>query len=119
MARPTTYNEEILKRADIYLDAWEELGDAIPSVASLSVYLGIPRRTLYEWSSKQEKFSHTLENILALQETTLLSKGLTKQYDSPLSRLILGNHGYSERHDHTTKGEKLPQPLLGGATKEE
>ena len=105
--RPTLYSEEMLQRAEEYIDRFssnvvDKEADAtrlevIPSVAGLSLYLGVNRSTVYEWGRVHEKFSHTLERLNALQEASLLSGGLQGRFNANIAKLALANHNYSDK----------------------
>ena len=111
--QPTKYNEDTQAFADKYVnDGYIDCGDAVPSVAGLASELGVKRQTLYNWAERHEQFFDTLDRLSSKQERTALSKGLTNDFNSTIVKLILANHGYSERSniDHTTKGEALTMP---------
>jgi hypothetical protein len=117
--RPTIYSDKIVEDTKKYLlEGWKKEGDVIPSIAGLSVYLGISRDTIYDWASQEEKkdFSDILESILSKQERELINRGLDGTFNSNITKLALGKHGYHDRVDSdlTTKGEKLPNPIYGG-----
>jgi hypothetical protein len=81
--RPTKYTPELLEKAQAYLDGEWEKGldgkDVIPSHVGLCLHLGVRRETLYDWAKQEDKkeFSNILENILQLQQSILISKGLS------------------------------------------
>ncbi len=105
MARPTKYTAEMQERADWYANGgWAEVGDVVPSRAGLGVELGLARSTVALWGKEHAKFSDTLENIQQTQERIALSKGLTSDFNSTIAKLVLANHGYSDRQalDHTS-----------------
>lgn len=105
--RPTLYSEEMLQRAEEYINRFssnivDKEADAtrlevIPSVAGLSLYLGVNRSTVYEWGRVHEEFSHTLERLNALQEASLLNGGLQGRLNANIAKLALANHGYSDK----------------------
>lgn len=104
--RPTKYTEELLEKARKYIGGqWEIEGDAIPSVAGLSVYLGVRRETLHVWANEEgkEEFSNMLGQMLAKQENILLNKGLTNEHSSVITKLVLSKHGYSDKLEQETK----------------
>lgn len=109
VGRPTKYNDELQAHADRYIFDYSEQEDVIPSAAGLCVWLGISRPTLHEWERAYPEFSNTLAAIKELQEKTALNKGLTGAFNSTIVKLILANHGYSDRQavDHTTNGESI------------
>lgn len=99
--RPTKYSKELLKEADYYLHRFKELGDEIPSAAGLAIHLDISRRTIYDWAKEEDKaaFSHILDKIQAKQEQVLINKGLNGDFNSAITKLVLGKHGYHEKQD--------------------
>ena len=109
VGRPTKYNDELQAKADAYIFDYEQQEDVIPSAAGLCVWLGISRPTLHEWEKIYPEFSNTLDAIQALQEKIALNKGITGIFNSTIVKLVLANHGYSDRQavDHTTNGESM------------
>ena len=101
--RPTKYTKEFLQTARDYLENYSDHGDAIPSVAGLAVVSKIRRETLHEWAKAEDKeeFSNILGEILAKQEQTLISNGLTGDFNPTIVKLVLGKHGYSDKADNT------------------
>lgn len=104
--RPTDYSDEICRKARLYLQDFEQYGDAIPSVAGLAVFLKIARSTIYEWAKEDDKceFSDILQEILAKQESILLTKGLKNEFNSSITKVILGKHGYSDKVEQEVSG---------------
>lgn len=100
MARPTKYNEKILEDAQHYLENYEETGDIIPTIAGLACELKIHRDTVYEWASNPDnkEFSDTVKDIATAQERKLVGGGLSGSMNSMITKLMLNNHGYSEKH---------------------
>ena len=101
MARPTKYNKDILAKANDYLIEWESEGDMIPSVEALSGYLEVSRKTLYNWGDEHSEFLHILEEVNRLQAKTLINNGLSGEFNSAITKLVLGKHGYSEKKELT------------------
>ena len=104
VGRPSKYNEQMQAHADRYVFDFNEQGDVIPSNAGLCCWLGISRSTLHEWSNTYAEFSSTLEAIQSKQETMTLNKALVGEFNSTIAKLVLANHGYSDRQDiaHTS-----------------
>ena len=111
--RPTEYTAEILAKARAYLDLGYAEDERIPSVAGLSRFLEIARSTIYDWASQEDKkeFSDILEQILAKQEYTLLNKGITGEFNSTITKLVLAKQGYKEssEQDITSGGKPIIQ----------
>jgi hypothetical protein len=105
MARPTKYTPELLKLAKSYLTEWEAEGDMIPSVEGLSAFINIARSTLYVWAEEKPLFSDILQQINEKQSRTLINKGLSGDFNSNITKLVLGKHGYSEKQDTKITGQ--------------
>ena len=99
MGRPTKYNQEILDKAQHYLDNFGEYGDIIPSIAGLALVLGLSRDTVYSWAKDENKreFSDIVEGISQKQECVLIDNGLTGKFNASITKLMLGKHGYHDR----------------------
>ena len=99
MARPTKYNTALLEKAQHYLDNYEEYEEVIPSAVGLALVLDITRSTLYAWAKDEDKsvFSDILDNINKKQEQVLLKNGLNNKFNSNITKLVLGKHGYHDR----------------------
>ena len=99
MGRPTKYNAVLLETAQHYLDHFEECDEVIPSAVGLALALDITRSTLYAWAKDEDKklFSHILDNINKKQEQILLKNGLNNKFNSNITKLVLGKHGYHDR----------------------
>jgi len=107
VGRPSKYNEEILEKAKGYIHIYEEtLGDVIPSLEGLCIYLGIGRNTAYDWAKQEDRqeFSNTLDLINITQKQVLINKGLTGKFNSAICKLALGNHGFSEKQQQEISG---------------
>ena len=104
--RPSLYCKELLEKAKEYLTDYKTEGDVIPSVEGLSLYLEIARSTIYEWAKHEDKkeFSDTLELINVTQKKVLINKGLKGDFNSNITKLALGNHGYSEKVQQELSG---------------
>jgi len=106
--RPSTCTPEMISKSLDYLQVYESAGDVIPSVVGLANYLGQVERQLYKWGDINHDFSQILETIKQTQHQVLLNKGLSSQFNSHICKLVLGKHGYHDRHEHTGKdGEPL------------
>lgn len=104
IGRPTKYNEDVQAKAELYVLDFNKQGDVIPSQAGLCCWLGISRSTLFEWSKVYPDFSSTLEDIQSKQETMTLNKALVGEFNSTIAKLVLANHGYSDKQElaHTS-----------------
>lgn len=96
--RSTEYTEEHNKKAKGYIDNLPS-DQVIPSIAGLAVYLGVNRSTVYKWRDENQEFSDTLECLLDNQEVKAVNNGLTGDFNATITKLILANHGYSEKQE--------------------
>jgi hypothetical protein len=108
VGRPTDYTEELLQKARDYVSVAIS-DEKLPSIAGLAKHLGLSRSTIYDWASQEDKkeFSYILEDVLSTQEEELINKGLTGKYNSTITKLILTKHGYSDKADVTSDGQKI------------
>lgn len=113
VGRPTKYNDELQAKAEYYLlQGFEEQGDAVPSLAGLCCYLGVVRSTVYLWSETYPQFSDTLLAINEKQEAMLISGGLRGEMNSTITKLMMANHGYSDKVEqaHTSPDGSMTSP---------
>jgi hypothetical protein len=122
MADISDYTPEMLERAKEYLVVYESLGERIPTKEGMAEYLGKAVKTLYNWSEKPEndEFLQVMDMCMTQQGKKLINGGLGNEYNSTITKLMLGKHGYKEstETDITTKGKELGS-LLGGASVQE
>ena len=107
MARPTDYTEELIKKA---LDYIESCPDVVPSVVGLCLHVGIGKTTAYRWIEEgKEEFRDILDFVNNKQEQRLLSGGLTNEFNSAITKMMLTKHGYTDKTetDITTKGKSI------------
>jgi|SRR5690554_5760429 len=117
VGRPSKYNPDLQALADRYIFDYHEQEDVIPSAAGLCVWLGISRSTLHEWERIHLEFSNTLDAIRSLQEKIALNKGITGEFNSTITKLVLANHGYSEKQDlnHVSEDRSMTPQAAGDA----
>ena len=107
--RPSEYSEEVQALADAYAEGgFIEAGDVVPSRAGLALELGLSRSTMANWE-KFHEFLVTLDKISYLQERISLNGGLRGDLNSTIVKLLLANHGYSDKlqQDLTSNGETI------------
>ena len=114
MARPTKWTKEIEEKAYNYIRTYEQYGHMIPSIEGLAMVLDLHRDTLYEWAKDEKKeFSDILGKLLQAQSFWLVQNGLNNTFNSAITKLVLGKHGYHDKMDQdiTTKGEAMPTTI--------
>lgn len=108
--RPTKWSKELEAKAWDYIDTWNsEYGHTIPSIQGLAVELKIGTSTIYDWAEvegkqQQGQFSDILPAIMDKQHLVLIDKGLLKDFDSGITKLVLGKHGYHAKEDREISG---------------
>ena len=98
--RPTVCTPEIIEKAQNYADgAWEtDAGDKVPSVVGLCRYIDRRRASVYTWGDIEDHpFADILDVINEEQERITFNRSLTGEYNSAISKLLLGKHGYHDR----------------------
>ncbi len=102
---PTKYSEDVLKLAYDYVERWAEFG-TVPQIARLALHCGISKTALYEWIKRPDRkeLADVYARVKAMQEAALIDGGLTRDYDSSLSKLLLKKHGYDDKQEvnHTS-----------------
>ena len=107
VGRPSLLDEEKLQKAkDYLLGGYEEIGNIVPSTAGLCCYLGVGKSTVHDWAKDtpenrlnplKVEFSDTLDAIQAKQEMLLINGGLSQVFSGTITKLMLANHGYSDK----------------------
>jgi hypothetical protein len=133
--RPTDYSKEILEKAQEYLDSCQDeevqlvkleneekgytsyenkLRVDLPSIEGLARHLEVSRSTPYEWAKQHPEFSDILKDIKLEQAKRLINNGLSGDYNSTITKLILTKHGYSDKTELMGKDGKdlFPVPIL-------
>jgi hypothetical protein len=125
--RPLTYSKDIIEKAKEYVDKCEDeeyerirtegtasttyelkLKVKLPTIEGMALYLGVRRETLYDWESKYKEFSNIIDKLRQKQADTLISKGLSGDYNPTIAKVLLTKHGYREGLEQTGKdGESL------------
>lgn len=103
MGRHTKYNADMQAAADAYVNGgFVDCKDVVPSRAGLACELSVSRNTLTNWGEEHAQFLSTLEKIDHVQERISLSGGLRGDLNSTIVKLLLANHGYSDKQavDH-------------------
>lgn len=121
MARPTKLTPALTELTREYINDCTKFEDVVPTTAGLSLALKVSRSTLYDWSNPKgerfnAEFSDMLDELQAKQERELVANGLQSIWNPAITKLMMAKHDYTDKVDHTSKGEKLPTPIYGGAS---
>jgi hypothetical protein len=137
--RPEEYKEEYCEKVDEYLKECQDeeirvikqsnlekgyemydnrLKVKLPTIEGFALFIGVSKKSIYNWEKDNPKFLHSLDKIKTEQQQRLIDKGLSGDYNSTIAKLILSaNHGMRERTDITTDDKELPTPIYGGNSK--
>lgn len=111
MARPTKYDDEILRKTVAYIASCEDDATTktvrLPSIEGLAYETGLNKDTIYSWRKEHKEFSDLIDDLLAKQANALIGKGLSGQYNPTITKLILSKHGYREGLDVTTNDKDI------------
>ena len=107
VGRPSLLDEEKLQKAkDYLLGGFKDIENIVPSAAGLACYLGVSKKTIFNWADVSEddennplgvEFLHTFNAIQTKQEMMLINGGLSQQFSGVITKLMLTNHGYSDK----------------------
>lgn len=106
--RPTKYTKSLLEKAREYLRVYNNVKEGeeaprevIPSHVGMAKYLDITTTCMYDWAKQEDKkeFSAILDECLRDQQQVLINKGLTGEFNSNITKLVLGKHGYHDKQD--------------------
>jgi len=109
---PTKYTDEIIVKAQNYLDNYADNGEVIPTIAGLALELSIHRATLYDWKDQEgkEQISDIIRDVMLKQEVKLINGGLSGDHNSTIVKLMLTKHGYHDKQ-HTELSGDAENPL--------
>ena len=109
--RPTKYKPEYCN-LEAYL-GYCKGNNKLPSKCGYAVFLNIAKDIINEWGKSYPDFSASLSRLLMIEQECLIGNGLDGSWKSVIVKLILSsNHGFVERIDQTTGGEKIQQEPL-------
>ncbi len=109
--RPTIYSPEKLTLAREYAEKWQELGDSVPCQEGLADHMGVGLTTIKTWvadteDKEKEEFRAIFESIKVKQGRRLINNGLNGEFNSVITKLMLGKHDYSDKQEVTGKDGK-------------
>jgi hypothetical protein len=128
MARTTDYKKKYLQSVDDYLSSRQDSEEnflikvtskgtkeyipklvvKLPTIEGFAEFIGVSRKTVYNWAKADTYFAQGLERIKNEQLRRLVDEGLANNYNPTIAKLILShNHGMKERWDGTSDDEPL------------
>lgn len=79
----------------------------IPTIEGLASFLKIGRATIYTWRQTYPDFRDIIEELMTQQAAALIENGLDGTYNSTITKLMMGKHGYKEQSDITTNDKDI------------
>ena len=90
------FNEGVFKQVEDYVNTIAYSGsNHLPKVESLALYIGVERKTLYNWAKANPKFKRCLKWIKELQYERLIDDGVyggTKVNGALVKLILVSNH---------------------------
>ena len=105
-------DDALLEKAREYLLHGYTAEEVCPTVCGLACYLGLSEKTIYNLGGRSDEFLQTLEAIKSKQHVLLIAKGLTGDFNSTIAKLMLANHGHSDKVgiDHQSSDGSMSPP---------
>lgn len=122
--QPTSFGEHLFDGMDDYLKPYLDYVDdldnehaptGIPTVAGLSLRIGVAKNTVYGWKKMEavegdsvrtdeniSYFSGLIDRLEQLQEVYAANRGLTGDYNASIAKLVMARHGYVEKVDNVS-----------------
>jgi len=107
LGRPSVVTPQLMTKAWQYTTNWKRLGDAVPMIEGLAIYLGIHRDVVYS----HDEFNDIIKAIKQAQAHALINGSIKGELNPLISKLMLAaKHDYVEKsaQDLTTNGKDMP-----------
>lgn len=78
----------------------------LPSIRGFAKFIGVSRKTIYNWRDENPDFEEALEEINQEQLERLINAGLEGSYNPTITKVLLSaNHGIRDGVDTNLSGE--------------
>ena len=116
VGRPTLCTPALLAKAKTYL---KECNNLVPSAVGLFLHIGIAKTTGYRWAEEGNiEFKDILDEVMQRQELKLVNGGLSGDFNSVITKMMLTKHGYhdSVKNDNiSSDGSMSPSKIESDA----
>lgn len=114
VGRPSKYNEDVQAKAELYLDTFKDLGDEVPTVIGLALFLDVATNTVYNWYRDEvsPEFLRVFMRVEQIQHQRLVNQGLIGNFNPAITKMMLTKHGYSDKQElaHTSPDGSMSMP---------
>lgn len=106
--RVSKYTPEILEKTQEYINTFH-MDNLVPTERGLALHLGVSHQTVRDWKIDQskEEFGFLLDMMMSIQHDEIINKGLAGDFNATIAKLMLHNHGYSDRQDVTSDNKPI------------
>lgn len=125
MSIPSTFKKKYIQEIDVYLqqnqdeytefhrtrgttsDSFERVVRVkLPSIRGFAKFIGVSRKTIYNWRDEYPEFKEALEEINQEQLERLINAGLEGSYNPTITKVLLSaNHNIRDGVDNNFSGE--------------
>ena len=113
MARHCSCTQEHVEKGMEYVNGGyrnSEYGEDLPTSQGLALYMGVCRATPYNWAEQEgnpfrEEIAWIIDQVQAIQGVKIINGGLTGAYNPAFAGKLVGNHGFSEKHEVKTTSQ--------------
>lgn len=78
----------------------------LPSIRGFAKFIGVSRKTIYNWRDENPDFAEALEEINQEQLERLINAGLEGSYNPTITKVLLSaNHGIRDGVDNNLSGK--------------
>ena len=100
--RPTKYKEDFPEKVRYYTDNFDTIEEdtVIPTVAGLSLYLGITKQSIYDYAEQYPDFLDSVKYLQSRAEKILVSSTLNRKFAEKFATFYAINClGYSDKRE--------------------
>lgn len=97
---PAYTDEDARKKLIEYYEIKVEQGGKVPTAEGLANYMGISSDTVQNYLKKTDEYKQFIVSyriIMNIQADTIIQGGLKNEYNANIAKLMLFNHGYTDK----------------------
>lgn len=79
-----------------------------PTILKFAISVNLSRKTLWKWSNENEEFGNTYAHCKSIQENYLIEKGLSREFNEGITKMMLLNHSdLKDKSETEIKTDKI------------